>query len=120
MFIVHHTNKESLHVSGAYTLVSLDSLADQLTDVYLRVHQVGVPTLHELTLNFQALDSRAKRLVFSFLKGLALRQQAKQVNDLVVNWHYDHHDLDMAEFGEILEELLPLHFQFRELGRHVA
>lgn len=120
MYIVHNNQKETLFVSGIYTFASLDSLADQLTDVYLRSMQDTGSKLLEVTFAFQGLDSRAKRLVMSFLKGLAQRQKYKPVDDLIIHWHYDQHDLDMAEFGEILAEILPLNFEFREMESEVA
>ena len=99
-------NPRKKYINGAFTFISQDALASQLIDVYYEMKQLPADSTYRLYIQFDFLDSKAKKLIFRMLTILNSVSKKNSFPRLKIHYLYQWEDEDMEELGLLMAEHL--------------
>ncbi len=104
-------------ISGGYLFSGMDTLAENLVDIYVAAVTTNQDKTVTLDFDIKFLDTESKRLMARFFRAFSTLHERSNKCSIRVIWTYDYQDEDMEEFGEILEELTDIPFEFIQVDR---
>lgn len=100
------------HLSGGYLFSGIDTLAENLLNIYVAALVANEDETVTITCDFNFLDVRVKKVMARFFRAYSKLHERTNRCSFRVIWTYDYQDDDMEEFGEILEELTDIPFEY--------
>ena len=116
MLLMSNTTRHH-KISGGYLFIGLDTLAENLVNIYAAAVSTNPDKTVTLDFDFNFLDSVSKSLITRFFRAFSTLHERSNKCSIRVIWTYDYQDEDMEEFGGILEGLTDIPFEFIEVDR---
>lgn len=100
------------HLSGGHLFSGIEPLVENLTNIYVAALAANEDETVTITCDFNFLDVRVKKVIARFFRAYSKLHERTNRCSFRVIWTYDYQDDDMEEFGEILEELTDIPFEY--------
>ena len=105
------TPKVTCNLDGTIFIIGRSLTEDPIpfyTPILSWIAQLNAENI-EINIQLEYLNTSSSKQIFNLLK-LAKENQSKK--NIIVKWYYDENDEDGYEFGQELESLLELPFEF--------